>query len=491
MLARTEGSMTFFSVCSGSTPKMRGTITKSRILQLLRTMLPLQAMANHGLTTAASTGSSETASKHHSHHHQHSPKTRNDVKLFEGDIVPEYGQILECYGANTTAELVAKGVLSVPKDDSNIDSVTLPTTLGSDYYRLWPQRIDDVTLIPYEFAKGAFSAAEQSIVEKAMRDLARQVSVVQFAPRRQSFNTVKKKKKDANHHLPYLRFTADKFQSDSSSIAEDFACWAHVGWKGDSHQVINLGEDFCVAVGPVKHLLLHTLGMWHPSSRWDRDDYVTIVWENVVPGLEYYFRKRTRDDTLGFPYYDYASIMNFENDDFSKNGNDTMLAPEPIGQLDHLSAGDVLWVRLLYQCRSGPRLFDEYLAHPCTEDCPCWQDDESSSNDHDNNIIEDFSVTMSCGGNDAACQGNLVCSPQMDQCIRQRGDNVTGTVTMWSIQAALVPPFNNQVMIGIVVLVAIAFFAATFLLSFVRAARGAGGAGLIALHHRQGYETIP
>jgi len=185
-------------------------------------------------------------------------------------------------------------------------------------------------VIPYEFAKGAFSTAEQSIVETAMRDLARQVSVVQFVSRTSNNNN----NKEANHHLPYLRFTADKIHNI------DVSCWTeHVGWNGGSHQAINLGEDFCVSPGPVWHLLMHTLGSWEPTSRWDRDDYVTIIWENVEPGLEFNLRKRVRDDTLGFPYFDYGSIMNNANDDYSKNGNDTIMAPEPIGQLDHLSSG--------------------------------------------------------------------------------------------------------------------------------------------------------
>lgn len=59
----------------------------------------------------------------------------------------------------------------------------------------------------------------------------------------------------------------------------------------------------------------------------------------------------------------YGFIMNLDNGFYSKNGNDTVLSPEPIGQVDHLTTGDVLRVRLLYQCRSGPRMYDDYLAH--------------------------------------------------------------------------------------------------------------------------------
>jgi hypothetical protein len=79
-------------------------------------------------------------------------------------------------------------------------------------------------------------------------------------------------------------------------------------WAGSEPVITSLIWDRTFALPSpelsVWHLLLHTLGMWHTGSRWDRDDYVTIVWENIVPGREYNFRKRTHDDTLlGFPYY--------------------------------------------------------------------------------------------------------------------------------------------------------------------------------------------
>ena len=77
------------------------------------------------------------------------------------------------------------------------------------------------------------------------------------------------------------------------------------------------------------------------NSRWDRDEQITVLWDNVADGLDFYFRKRVHDDTLGFPYYDYDSIMGDGEMDFSGNGKPTTLSPEPVGQLDHLSSGDI------------------------------------------------------------------------------------------------------------------------------------------------------
>ncbi len=61
------------------------------------------------------------------------------------------------------------------------------------------------------------------------------------------------------------------------------------------------------------HEFIHALGFWHEQSRPDRDNYVTIYWENIVAGQSNNFDKYTTGvDLLGFPY-DYDSIMVINN----------------------------------------------------------------------------------------------------------------------------------------------------------------------------------
>ena len=38
----------------------------------------------------------------------------------------------------------------------------------------------------------------------------------------------------------------------------------------------------------VLHEIMHTLGFWHEQSRPDRDDYVTVFYENIKPGFKQY-----------------------------------------------------------------------------------------------------------------------------------------------------------------------------------------------------------
>uniref|UniRef100_A0A3Q3JWI8 Metalloendopeptidase n=1 Tax=Monopterus albus TaxID=43700 RepID=A0A3Q3JWI8_MONAL len=141
-------------------------------------------------------------------------------------------------------------------------------------------------------------------------------------------------------------------------VIQDDGCWSYVGNQRQGSQNLSIGQ-WCDLLAIVEHEFLHALGFWHEQSRYDRDDYVTILWENIEKGEEHNFLKHSSNytTTLG-TMYDYTSVMHYGKDAFSNGNGSTIITNLPqyqdvIGQRQEMSSNDVLKLQKLYNCTSA------------------------------------------------------------------------------------------------------------------------------------------
>ncbi|KAF0876539.1 ASTL metalloendopeptidase, partial [Crocuta crocuta] len=142
-----------------------------------------------------------------------------------------------------------------------------------------------------------------------------------------------------------IRFVAYQGQRDFISIVPMSGCFSSVGRSGGM-QVVSLAPT-CLQKGPgiVLHELMHVLGFWHEHSRADRDHYIRVNWNEILPGKP----------NCAQPMLDPGSphLLGFRLA-FSRRGLPTITplwAPSAhIGQRWNLSTSDIARVLRLYDC---------------------------------------------------------------------------------------------------------------------------------------------
>ncbi|CAH1382705.1 hypothetical protein MTP99_006687 [Tenebrio molitor] len=161
----------------------------------------------------------------------------------------------------------------------------------------------------------------------------------------------------------YHKYTCIKFRPRTSSdpdyvsiVNRNTGCWSSVG-RIKGRQEVNLQSPHCTTkVGTPMHELMHALGFVHEQNRWERDDYVSIVWGNIKKGHEGNFNKADKGSTDGFGVpYDYRSVMHYSPSAFSVNGQSTIIPKDSsknvkMGQRDGFSKGDIMKINAMYGC---------------------------------------------------------------------------------------------------------------------------------------------
>ncbi|XP_063215838.1 hatching enzyme 1.2-like isoform X2 [Bacillus rossius redtenbacheri] len=106
--------------------------------------------------------------------------------------------------------------------------------------------------------------------------------------------------------------------------------------------------------GRAIHELLHALGLFHEQSRADRDQFVEVHYDNIIPEFKVNFEKESLENTTYSFEYDYDSVLHYGSYSFSKEKGLPTITPKKkevkLGQREGMSQTDCLKINDLYGC---------------------------------------------------------------------------------------------------------------------------------------------
>uniref|UniRef100_A0AB38ZEU7 Metalloendopeptidase n=1 Tax=Oncocephalus sp. TaxID=2944721 RepID=A0AB38ZEU7_9HEMI len=196
-----------------------------------------------------------------------------------------------------------------------------------DPFTRWPKRT-----VPYVFHK-EFNEKEKQIIENGMRFI------------------------ESKTCLKFIPYHPKMQLQGVLMITNANGCRATIGYaKG--RRLLNLSPRHCLGrPGKVHHEMLHVLGLKHEHSRPDRDQYVTIIQENIAPGKEHNFIKASPLEytTYNVPY-NFLSVMHYPVVAFSKDNRSPTIVPKhpvdmkKMGQRVSATDLDLKKINLMYKC---------------------------------------------------------------------------------------------------------------------------------------------
>jgi hypothetical protein len=175
--------------------------------------------------------------------------------------------------------LLLLGSIGTARADSDPKHIAI----DSEKPRPWPRGI-----IPYDVEN--LSPSQKAEVKRAMQRWVGTGAKISFIPH--------------GSELEYIYFTGETNAGNNTT---------HIGFKKGMRNEINI-TSFWWRQGEwmIVHELGHVLGFFHEHARWDRDDYVTVHYENIKPGRQHDYDWVPRTNWIvNSTAYDYYSIMHY------------------------------------------------------------------------------------------------------------------------------------------------------------------------------------
>ncbi|KAK5982563.1 Zinc metalloproteinase [Trichostrongylus colubriformis] len=141
---------------------------------------------------------------------------------------------------------------------------------------------------------------------------------------------------------------------DRIRVLKGKGCWSYVGKLGGI-QELSLGVG-CASIDKASHEIGHALGFFHTHSRHDRDQFITVNKENILPKKLKQFALHSPELNNNYNItYDYGSVMHYGATSWSSDKNKLTMVPKDGQYTETLGSPfigfyDLLMMNTHYNC---------------------------------------------------------------------------------------------------------------------------------------------
>ncbi len=195
------------------------------------------------------------------------------------------------------------------------------------------------------------------------------------------------------------------------NVGEGCASW--VGRRGGEQEV--WVAPSCT-VGSLMHEIGHVLGLEHEHTRPDRDQYITIHWDNILAEKRHNFDVAPATSVI-HGAYDYGSIMHYGPYNFAMGGRKT-ISPiygpaSAIGQRSGPSTGDLAAIAAMYATDLSVNTQYYELEEGAEVSVTVSNDQGQGAHDISVDVAADFSQLLAHSDNGWNCRaqsaGHITC----------------------------------------------------------------------------------
>lgn len=158
---------------------------------------------------------------------------------------------------------------------------------------------------------------------------------------------------ESNTNIDFVERTS---QSNYVYFVSGSGCSSYIGMIGGKQ---NITLSSSCSTGNTIHEIGHAIGLWHEQSRVDRENYITINYNNIQSGREHNFQTYAQQGFDGAEFtngLDFSSIMMYGSYSFSSNGQPTIVKKDGSTfsiQRNGLSSGDKIGINNMYPYSGG------------------------------------------------------------------------------------------------------------------------------------------